>query len=376
MRGGLPQEELLILNHEPDKPSCVKKVYINSVYSISPQNTLDNSGFLDEVTEYEERVLPALNPNYRDYIAPAAARRMAKGIKMGVIASKIALREANTAQVDAIITGTGLGCVRDSEKFVQAIIDNDEQYLTPTSFIQSTHNTVGGQIALEIQCRGYNFTYVHSSVSFESALLDAQLQLENGEAQNILVGGVDEIGDHTVAIHQCIGHVKKEKVKTSALLRSGTPGAVFGEGASFFVLSDQKHEEAYAEVVSVKTFNTLPKDKVAETALYFLKENDTATTDIDLLVLGNNGDTDHDRLYDELTSGPFRDTAQAFYKHLSGEYHTASAFGVWLAAKALKAQKLPEVVRLNNKQAGKYDTVLLYNQYRGENHSFILLRRC
>ena len=55
--------------------------------------------------------------------------------------------------------------------------------LTPTSFIQSTHNTVGGQIALELQCKGYNFTYVHGSNSFESALLDAKLQLELNEAK-------------------------------------------------------------------------------------------------------------------------------------------------------------------------------------------------
>ena len=56
--------------------------------------------------------------------------------------------------------------------------------LTPTSFIQSTHNTVGGQIALGLECKGYNFTYVHASISFESALLDAQLQLAMDEASN------------------------------------------------------------------------------------------------------------------------------------------------------------------------------------------------
>ncbi|UGU15786.1 beta-ketoacyl synthase chain length factor [Sinomicrobium kalidii] len=354
----------------------MKKVYINSACSISPQNTSDNSGFPDAIIDHENMVLPAQSPNYRDYIAPAAARRMAKGIKMGIMASKIALREAGIEQVDAIITGTGLGCVRDSEKFVQAIIDNEEQYLTPTSFIQSTHNTVGGQIALEIQCKGYNFTYVHSSVSFESALIDAQLQLENEEARNILVGGVDELGDHTVAIHQAIGHVKKKKVRVSQLLGSGTPGAVFGEGAVFFVLSSEKHNRTYAQLISVKTFNTLPREKVTEAALRFLEENNTDISDTDLLILGNNGDTDYDLYFDELASGPFRNTAQAFYKHLSGEYHTASAFGTWLAAQILKTQILPEAVQLNNKTANKYDTVLLYNQYRGENHSFILLKRC
>src|SRR5690606_23802730 len=134
------------------------KVYINSIGSISAQRTFDNTGFLEDIVSYHETVIPAIDPNYKDYIPPAAARRMAKGIKMGVVASKIALNGAGLENVDAIITGTGMGCVIDSEKFVSAIIDNKEEFLTPTSFIQSTHNTVGGQIALGMGCKGYNFT--------------------------------------------------------------------------------------------------------------------------------------------------------------------------------------------------------------------------
>src|SRR5690554_1883623 len=190
----------------------MKKVYINSVASISPQKTFDNSVFLEEITEYNDNVITAFDPDYKQYIAPAAARRMAKGIKMGVVASKIAMDEADIETVDAIITGTGMGCMIDSEKFVSAILDNNEQYLTPTSFIQSTHNTVAGQIALGIGCKGYNFTYVHSAISFESALFDAKMQLENGEAKQTLVGGVEELGEHTTKAHRLINHIKPPPV--------------------------------------------------------------------------------------------------------------------------------------------------------------------
>lgn len=64
------------------------------------------------------------------------------------MASALAMKDANVESVDAIITGTGLGCIEDSEKFLKSILDNKEEFLTPTSFIQSTHNTVGAQIAL------------------------------------------------------------------------------------------------------------------------------------------------------------------------------------------------------------------------------------
>ncbi|WP_104734939.1 beta-ketoacyl synthase N-terminal-like domain-containing protein [Hanstruepera ponticola] len=354
----------------------MKQVYINSVGSISAQKTFDNDSFLEDVVDYEDNVISVIDPNYKDYIPPAAARRMAKGIKMGVVASKIALQDAGLENVDAIITGTGMGCVRDSEKFVSAIIDNDEQYLTPTSFIQSTHNTVGGQIALELQCKGYNFTYVHASNSFESTLLDAKLQLENDEEKNILIGGVDELGDHTVAIHKLINHIKPEAIKSSKLLDSGTEGAVFGEGANFFVLSNEKKASSYANIIGVKLYNTLPKAEVSQTALDFLAENNLDVKDIDILILGNNGDIKFDDFYTDLQSKTFHNNQQVYYKHLCGEFNTASSFGFWLASKILKTQTIPDVVKLNKFENSSYKTILLYNQYRGENHSFTLLKQC
>lgn len=354
----------------------MKRVYINSVASISAQKTYDNSEFLNEIVDYEDNVIGAVDPSYKEFIPPAAARRMAKGIKMGVVTSKIAISEAGLETVDAIISGTGMGCLRDSEKFLSALIDNDEQYLTPTSFIQSTHNTVGGQIALELQCKGYNFTYVHSSNSFESALLDAKLQLENQEANNILVGGVDENADHTIAVHRVVDHIKSEKVTLAGLLNSNTKGAVFGEGANFFVVSNEKHEEAYAELVGIKLYNTLQKEHVAEEAKAFLEENGLSATDIDAVVLGNNGDVGFDGYYEVLAENMFKETSQVYYKHLSGEFNTASSFGFWLASKILKTQSIPLIVKLNDVEVSSLKTVLLYNQYRGENHSFTLLKQC
>ena len=354
----------------------MKKVYINSVASITPQKTFDNSEFLDEVIIHDNQVVSAVEPVYKDYIPPAAARRMAKGIKMGVVASKIALQEAGLENVDAIITGTGMGCLRDSEKFLSGIIDNNEQFLTPTSFIQSTHNTVGGQIALELQCKGYNFTYVHGSNSFESTLLDAKLQLELNEAENILIGGVDELADHTTKLHVLIHHIKKEDITTNTLLGSKTKGSIFGEGANFFVLSNKEQESSYAEVVSVKMYNTLPLNEVVQTTLSFLKENNLTTKDIDAVVLGNNGDVEFDGFYNELTSDIFSNTQQVCYKHLIGEFNTASPFGIWIASKILKTQTLPDILKLNNKGTSSFKHILLYNQYRGENHSFTLLKTC
>ncbi len=55
----------------------MEKVYINSIGSISAQKTFDNNDFLEEITPYEDTVISAIEPNYKDFIPPAAARRMA-----------------------------------------------------------------------------------------------------------------------------------------------------------------------------------------------------------------------------------------------------------------------------------------------------------
>ncbi|CAM3389820.1 beta-ketoacyl synthase N-terminal-like domain-containing protein [Zobellia roscoffensis] len=354
----------------------MKPVYINSVGSVSAQKTFDNTEFLNEITDYNGTVINVIDPNYKEYIPPAAARRMARGIKMSTVSSKNALTEAGLENVDAIIVGTGLGCIGDSERFVSDIIKNDEQYLTPTRFIQSSHNTVAGQIALNLGCKGHNFTFVHSAISFESSLIDAKMMLENDEANSILVGGVDELVDHHVDTHRLIGHVKKEAVASKDVLNSKTEGMVMGEGSHFFVLSTEKAPSCYAELLAVRTYNTLSKERLEQKINLFLEGQNIAIEDIDLVILGNNGDVNFDDYYEKLSTGMFKDTAQAYYKHLSGEFDTATGFAFWMANKILKTQHIPSVTKLNAIEPSYLKTILIYNQYRGENHSLTLIRKC
>ena len=353
----------------------MKACYINGVGSISAQKTYE-ADFLEEVTENDAaNVLYAIQPSYKEVIPPAAIRRMAKGVKMGIYASNQALQEAKVEVPDAIITGTGMGCAEDSDKFLKAILDNNEQFLTPTSFIQSTHNTVGAKIALGLQCKGYNFTYVNGAVSFESALLDAKLQLEYEEANTILVGGIDETTQHTLDIYEMVNIIKREEDKPFSVLNSKSNGVVFSEGASFFVLEAKPKESSYAVFKDITLFNYLSQDEVLGFITQFLASNNLTAEDIDVLVLGNNGDASFDNYY-SMAESVFDNAAKVYYKHLSGEYNTASAFGLWVAAKILKTQHIPQAVKKNAITKAKYNYVLLYNQYRGKDHSLILLKQC
>jgi 3-oxoacyl-[acyl-carrier-protein] synthase II len=353
-----------------------KKIYINGVGVVSPQKTFDNSSFIDEPISLVSNQLKCIDPNYKEFIPGDMIRRMGRIIKMGIAASKISLRDADCTMPDAIITGTGLGCIEDTEKFISSMVLNKEEFLTPTSFIQSTHNTVSAQIALLLKCHNYNFTYVHRGISFESALIDSMMRINAEQAGTILLGSADELTANSFAIMQRLGFWKRKPVNNLQLLEDKTRGTIAGEGAAFFVLSDQPGENVYAEIKDVRTF-IYPED-FSETEQHisdFLTHNHVEPRDIDLMVTGMNGDPSLDKIYHDVSNRLFLNTGKAYFKHLCGEYHTSVSFALWLGAKILRSQRIPEIVRLKEPATSTIKNILIYNHYRNINHSLILVSK-
>ena len=252
-------------------------MYIHSAVAISAQDTFEKKSEQQTISISEEKA-PAIHPNYREYISAAAARRMAPAVKMGVAAAKKALFAAGIAQPDAILVGSGMGCMQDTEKFLNALLANNETFVTPTAFIQSTHNTVGAQIALELQCHSYNNTYVHGSVSFEHALLDAQLYLTEHTQSEVLVGGVDELGTEFVNYVQLIERNNPDGIRVP-----------LGEGAGFFTLSNEKKDSCCA-ITGVKTLRKIVNTEVGGEINTFLKDNALKASEIDAVFVGTTGD--------------------------------------------------------------------------------------
>jgi 3-oxoacyl-[acyl-carrier-protein] synthase II len=334
-------------------------IYIRSTACISPQHTFGAASQTPSPIEYTGTRLTCIEPEYKNLLDPKLIRRMSRIIKMGVAAATACLQEAVEQHPDAIVTGTAYGCLEDTGLFLASLIERNEEMLQPATFIQSTHNTVGAQIALMLQCTRYNNTFVHRGFSFEHALLDAIMLLHEGEAANALVGGLDEITDTSHALLTRFGLYRRSPVSNLDLYTGRPKGTIAGEGAAFFLLTNRPAGSDIAHLQGVTTFYK-PADnaEVERQILSFLAANSIDRDSIDLIITGANGDYTGDGIYRHLESGIFKGMPLTPYKHLCGEYPTSAAFALWMAADRIR------------KGARR---ILIYNHYLSVHHSLFLL---
>jgi 3-oxoacyl-[acyl-carrier-protein] synthase II len=346
-------------------------MYIQSTAAVTPQASFET--ILTQPDTYSGDKLPCVEPDYTTYIDSKQIRRMSRVIKMGVAAAMDCLKAAGIQQPGAFVTGTAYGCLADTEAFLSRMVSFNEELLSPTSFIQSTHNTVGAQIALMLQCHNYNNTFVHRGFSFENALSDASLLLAEKEADNVLVGAVDEIVDASHAILQRFG-LYKNREQSVALLEQPGKGTMNGEGAVFFLVNGEKQANSMAKLNEVHTFYKPVSNAAIELEIdRFLTSQDITIDEVDIILTGLNGDTGNDAAYTSLQSSVFNNKPLSGFKHLCGEYPTATAFAVWLAANILHTGKLPASVG-KNAQAPK--RILIYNHQQHIHHALFLLTAC
>ena len=211
--------------------------YINGASAISHQATFNNKGYTENVPKLNSNH-ELIAPNYKEYIDSKALRRMSKVLRMSITCGIDCLSQSGIMNTDSIIIGTGLGCLMDTEKFLKNFLTL-EGLIPPTAFIQSTHNTIAGQLSLLLENNNYNMTHTQNTVSFEHALLDSMLRLNEND-NNVLVGAVDEHIPLLDSIASDIGVEIVEGKMTS--------------GAAMFTLSNEKNKHSLARVIDVETY--------------------------------------------------------------------------------------------------------------------------
>lgn len=352
-----------------------KKVYIRSAGIISPQESFGEKKEYANIREYDGDRMSCIEPDYKNILDPKLIRRMSRIIRMGAASAMECIAQGENTQPDAIITGTAYGCLEDTVNFLEKMVANKEELLTPTAFIQSTHNTVAAQIALLLKSHKYNNTFVHRGFSFEHALIDALLLMNEGEAANVLVGAVDEITDTSHTILSRFGLYRMHG-KNTTLLESRSKGTMSGEGAAFFLLSPDKNDESLAAMDDISTlYDPLGKHDTRVWINQFLEKQKISWSDLDFVLTGKNGDHKHDLAYSDLELNIGKQCRFLNFKNLCGEYPTAASFGFWMAAKSLKDRLVPFCPASEQPVISK-GRILLYNRDLSGHHSLILFSAC
>lgn len=191
------------------------RIYIRSAAQISVQKPLCEDWMADPV-QLSGEYLRSQDPDFKPFLSPMQARRMGLILKRAIAVSLTALRNAGIECPDAIFTGTGLGCMENTENFLSAMCRDGEEMLPPTYFMMSTHNTISSAVAILLRCHGQNCTYSQKDISFESALLDAFLQLQVGGISNALVGAHDETTPDTYRLLKGAGYFDDTITATEA----------------------------------------------------------------------------------------------------------------------------------------------------------------
>ncbi len=258
-------------------------------------------------------------PDYKVLIPSAnLRRRMSRFVKLGVATAMQCL--ADSAQPDAILTATSMGCLVDTERFLKGIFEEAEQIQSPTLFSQSTFNTIGSQIALLTGNRAYNNTYVHRAFSLETALIDASMLIAESKAHHILLGVVEE----------------KHKWLSEGLSRIASHNDyAAGEGAAFFSVSAASQSEGNLCILDLKLQNT----SLLRANLDYLLDQLLAKHKIEA--------TDCSIIYPEQ------------YKAYAGEYPTAMGFGLYYALQEAKLGRLRKKIVLCNQIGNEISLILL-----------------
>ena len=354
-----------------------RPIFIRAASQISLQAPLSEQWF-DEPIVPNAANCDSQEANYSQFINPMAARRMGKLFKRAIATAVDVLHKGNCEQVDAIVTGSGLGCIEHTEKFLHAMLDNDEELLPPTHFMQSTHNTISSQMALHLKCHGYNCTYSHRGTSFDSGLLDVLTQMRLGDIHNALVCGHEEMTPDYFKLLGKIGYWKEDACNEEILRRHDSKGSFSGSCSLNLLLTDTPAADNLCAIRAMDMLYKPNSQQLNSSLQQILAQNNLTINDISAIVLGLSGDQDNDEVYLNFAQQQCPDTPIVWYKHLFGESYCASAFGVYTGAVILQKQNIPNHLIYKEKTLTKAPIkhILVYNHFQNKDHSLILLSSC
>ena len=106
-----------------------------------------------------------------------------------------------------------------------------------------------------------------------------------------------------------------------------------------------------------------------------LLEEYSVQNKIGLFLSGENGDNRLQQFYQQCEDVLEKNIPIARFKHYTGEFPTSTALAVFLGVQFIEQSSVPEHFLKRGNIGAELDSVLIYNTYKGSQHSFILLSK-
>lgn len=311
----------------------------------------------------------------KDEIPARRRRRLERIQQMTIVAANRSCQNVPLDDIEkdriSVAIGTGLGASTATAAFVEPFVADENIAPSPQKFTNAVHNALASQVALEMTARGLNSTITHRETSFESALWHGTQELAEGNSDYSIIGAADELTPYLLSagIHWGWWNETTPAIKPLSSNVSNRQKALPGEGATVFCLTlPENADNAIAIISAVSTGRfTLNEESEIDADLETkwiesaLARNGKTLNDIDIILSGANGDLQLDTMYSDVVEAINRKAKKKIrhgcYKHLCGEHHSASAFGMAMAAGLVSGQIAPATLLADE---GDCKAVLLY----------------
>jgi 3-oxoacyl-(acyl-carrier-protein) synthase len=323
-------------------------------------------------------------------LPPERIKRMGRGQMLAIAAVRRALAECAPAPArggeTAIALGTAWAEEGDEIVFLENLLKLGEKGAKPAYFVNSVKNALASQLALTFGFQGENQTFAHDALSFESALWQGARLLGAGRARHAVVCGVEALVEFQEIHGHLLGWYGADSAPLAPLAeprRAAGQGTIPGEGAAAFVLAAPGVAASpLARLAFVRARGPGQRAPAlsAGSELTFVeqvvRDAEMRIEDLELVLLGANGDPALDAVYGEVAASlraRAPSLAIAVYRHLTGDFATASALGFELAVRAVAGRALPGEARVVLGAAGPCERVLLYHLTRAGYHSVMIV---
>lgn len=257
-------------------------------------------------------------------LSPRLVRRLKRLPRMTLsLASKAIEDSALNQKPASVFMGTSWGALSETHDFLNRLTESNEQFPSPTDFVGSVHNGPASQVAILFGATGPNITTSGGDYSFEQAILTAELMMDDSP-EPALILGADEG-------HEKFSPLLDPSISFGSGLADGGGALCVNrnrEGAKC-ILSMPFYQSSKAEDLLAKLVDSLPT--LQQQGSYALV----------LVGIPAASKIDGEKQLDQFMALSKLSVPVIRYRKITGEFGSASAVAVALAASFLESGIVP-----------------------------------